>query len=629
MIAQRTQAAEFRERLGAVLADTDPTGRLRGLAGLAHWELGHVETIQLDRALRQVAAEGWSDMPRARLALLSSCTADHLLPAIRVAGLRSGVLIELYAGPYGQYRQEVLDPNSGLHRFRPDMVVFALSAHEAIAGVPLTATATQAQAALQEFLDALRTLWHRTREVLGATVIQQSFLDTAEPLFGSYDRLLPGAPACLVSRLNDRLAEAAAEDGVLLLDIARASARDGLHAWFDVGYWLSAKMEIAPQAAPRYGAMLARLVAAQRGRSKKCLVLDLDNTLWGGVLGDDGVEGLVLGEGSPAGEAHLALQRYAKRLGQCGVILAVCSKNDPVLAEAAFREHPEMILRMEDIAAFIVNWDDKAANLRRIAAQLNIGLDSMVFVDDNPAERLRVRESLPMVAVPELPADPAGYVGSIAEAGYFESAGLTEADRERTATYAANARREAMREMAQTLEDFLRGLEMSVSAGRVSAVDLPRVTQLVNKTNQFNPTTRRYTQEEIAQICADPASLVLQFRLVDRFGDNGLVSAMLLRPAEGESDVLEIECWVMSCRVFGRQLEVEAMNIAVEHARDRGIRAFTAAYQPTAKNGIVSRLYEELGFAPMGPAAADGHRRWRLNLASWSPRTTFIARRMT
>ena len=276
-------------------------------------------------------------------------------------------MIEVHSGAYGQYRQDLLDPTSALHRFKPQAVLFSLSAREAIAGVPLTATAAEVDGAIGRFIAELRSLWRKAREIGGAAVIQQTFIDVSEPLFGGYDRMVPGAPGAVVARLNDRLGEAAVQDGALLLDVARASQRDGIEAWFDVGRWLQGKLEIAPQAAPFYGDLAARILAAQRGLSKKCLVLDLDNTLWGGVIGDDGLDGIVLGEGSAAGEAHLALQRYAKQLKERGIILAVCSKNDAKIAEAAFRDHPEMVLRLEDIAAFQANWDDKAQNLKAIA----------------------------------------------------------------------------------------------------------------------------------------------------------------------------------------------------------------------------------------------------------------------
>ena len=604
--------------------------RLEKLAALAQHRLGFLETIQLDRALGAAPADstpqqGFSSVC---LAILASSTVDHLVPAIRVAGLRRRLLIDTHVGPYGQYRQQLLDPDSALYRLRPDILLLSLTAREAIAAVPVTATAAEADAAIGRSIDELRVLWRKAREALHATVIQQTFLNVADPLFGSYDRLVAATPERLISRLNERLSQAAAEEGVLLLDIARASERDGLRAWFDVTRWLQGKLEIAPEVAPLYGDLLARVVVAQRGLSKKCLVLDLDNTLWGGVIGDDGPEGIVLGEGSGTGEAHLALQRYAKQLRDRGVILAVCSKNDPAVAKAVFREHPDMVLRLPDIAAFVANWEDKAVNLRQIAEQLNIGIDSLVFVDDNPTERARIRQSLPAVAVPELPADVALYVRCLADAGYFEAVAFTTDDSRRGEQYAANASREAFLESSQSMDDFLRGLEMSVIFGPFETVELARVAQLIGKTNQFNLTTRRHSLQDVERFVATDRCLTLQFRLVDRFGDNGLVSAMIMRPDPQAPDLLEIDTWVMSCRVFGRQLESEAMNIAVEAARLMGVRAFHADYIPTPKNAVVRELYGTLGFrlsqeAPPYPGAT----RWFLELSDYVPHPTHIVRR--
>ena len=617
-------ASDFRGDLSAALGEARPAEGLERLAALAGHRLGFLETVQLDRALARLGPKEAAGFAPVRFAIVASSTVDHLAPAIRVAGLRRRLRIEVHNGSFGQYRQELLDAGSALHRFKPQAVLFSLSARETIAGISLAATAAEADGAIGRFIAELRSLWRRAREI-GAAVIQQTFLDVTEPLFGGHDRMVPGAPGAVVARLNDRLAEAAAEDGACRIDVARASARDGIDAWFDVGRWLQGKLEIAPQAAPFYGELAARVLAAMRGLSKKCLALDLDNTLWGGVIGDDGLDGIVLGEGSAAGEAHLALQRYARQLKERGVILAVCSKNDARIAEAAFRDHPEMVLRRGDIAAFQANWDDKAQNLKVIAARLNIGLDSLVFVDDNPIERARVRQALPMVAVPEMPEDPAHYVRCLADAGYFEAVAFTADDRNRAGQYAANAEREALLGAAESMDEFLRGLKMTAIHGPFTAVDHARVVQLINKTNQFNTTTRRYGGEEITRIMDDPDSLTLQFRLLDRVGDNGLVSTMILRPAAGDGRTLEIENWVMSCRVFGRELEFEAMNIAVEAARERGVRALIADYIPTPKNDVISKLYPSLGFAQVdGPAPASGARRFRLDLAGYVPRKTHI-----
>jgi FkbH-like protein len=620
-------APDFRGDLSTALDSTEPVDCLENLAALAAYRLGFLQTVQLDRACGRLDLKQAPGFLPMRLAVLASSTVDHLLPAIRVAGLRRRLLIDVQSGGYGQYRQDLLDPTSALHQFAPQAVLFSLTAKEAISAIPLTATVAEVEETIAGLIEELRSFWRKAREICSGVILQQTFLDVTEPLFGSYDRFVPGAPSRIAARLNDRLCEAAGQDGILLLDVARASERDGIAAWFDAGRWLQGKLEIAPQAAPVYGDMVARILAAQRGLSKKCLVLDLDNTLWGGVIGDDGIEGIVLGEGSAAGEAHLALQHYAKQLKERGVILAVCSKNEAAIAEAVFHDHPEMLLRRSDIAAFLANWDDKTENLKAIATRLNIGIDSLVFVDDNPVERARVRQSLPMVAVPELPEDAAQYVHCLADAGYFEAVSFTLEDRDRAQQYAENAERDALLESAQSMDEFLRGLKMSVRFGPFTAVDQPRVVQLINKTNQFNTTTRRYTSEEIACITELPEALTLQFRLFDRIGDNGLVSTMILRPTHDHQDVLEIENWVMSCRVFGRQLEFEAMNIVVEAARQRGARALVADYIATAKNNVISALYPSLGFVAVNQTAPpSGATRWFLDLADYTMRDTHIVR---
>ncbi len=607
---------DFRGRLAAA------GGRLEALAALGRTRLSFLETLQLDAALARAPEDRDSGLEPVRLALLASGTVDHLLPGIRVGGLRHGLRIAAHAGGYGQYRQELLDPG-GLAAFRPDAVLLALAARDFLGAVPLAAPAAAADAAVAAAVADLRALWARARG-LGALVVQQTFLDLEPPLFGGLDAGVPGAPARLVQRLNAAVAEAAVAEGVLLLDLARVAARDGLDAWHDPGRWLQAKMEITPQAGPLYGELVARLLAAARGKSRKVLVLDLDNTLWGGVIGDDGLAGIVLGQGSGVGEAHLGLQAYAKRLNERGIVLAVCSKNEPAIAEAAF-DHPEMLLKRADFAAFVANWTDKATNLRAIARALNLGLDSLVFVDDNPVEREQVRSALPEVAVPELPPDPATYVRTLAEAGYFEAVAFTAEDRDRAGQYAANLERESLAAAAGDMEAFLGALAMTVEAGPVTALNLARVTQLINKTNQFNTTTLRRTEAEVAALADDPRALTLQFRLLDKFGDNGIVSVMLLEPAGDEGDeggdALELVNWVMSCRVFGRQLEEEALNILAETARARGVSEIRARLVPTEKNGVIADLFPRLGFAPAGEG------RWTLSLAAHDARATRIRRK--
>ena len=625
----------FKSDLNSARAIARPTEKIAALALLSGCRLSFIETIQLDRVLAETLAGADAGIDVVRLAMIGGPTLDHLLPPLRVAALRHGLPLQVTVSGYGQHRQALLDPASPLLAADPQIVLLSLTVRDLIAPLPLTASIEEVDAVLSTAVDDLRYLWRHAAGSQGRAVIQQTLLDTSPPLFGSLDRNVAAAPSRFVADLNRRIAAAAVTDGVLLLDVAQAAVREGLHFWHDSARWLLAKQEIANAAAPHYAELLASLLAALRGLSRKCLVLDLDNTLWGGVVGDDGLDGLVLGEGSAAGEAFLGVQRYAKSLLARGIVLAVCSKNDQATAEAVFDQHPEMLLRREDIAVFVANWDDKAANLRHIAKRLNLGLDSLVFVDDNPAERARVRQDLPMVAVPELPDDPAGYVGLLADAsGYFESIAFTDADQDRGRQYTVSAQRDSLLESTGSMDDFLRSLNMRVAAGPFAASDLARITQLFNKTNQFNITTRRYTAAEITQTANAADVLHLQFRLEDKFGDNGLVSAMILRPLpasdEGGPATLMLENWIMSCRVFGRELEHEALNIAVEAARSRGIQEIHATFMPTAKNGVVADLFTRLGFAQIAhdttknaePLSAATQ--WRLDVASHTGRPTHI-----
>jgi FkbH-like protein len=308
-----------------------------------------------------------------------------------------------------------------------------------------------------------------------------------------------------------------------------------------------------------------------------------------------------------------------------GVILAVCSKNEVGVAAEVFHKHPEMVLQYSDFAVFMANWNDKAENLNEIARQLNIGLDSLVFVDDNPVERARVRQALAEVAVPELPDDPGGYARCLADAGYFESVSFTADDQRRHEQYAANAVRESLRSSSTDLESFLKGLEMTVEVGAFAQVDLTRIAQLINKTNQFNPTTRRYTLDQVTEFAGTPGNITLQFRLRDRFGDNGLVSAMIIVPDPELSEGMLIDTWVMSCRVFGRQLEFEAMN--VERAMRAGIRQLRAEYIPTSRNMPVAGLFPQLGFLPQpGTVSSNGKSHWVLKMQEYVTTRTHMTR---
>jgi FkbH-like protein len=612
----------------------DWRARLRGLTSgpgsvwenavaLAGARINFVLTNALDETLRRSLSgppDGLATKP-VRLAVLGSSTLTHLLPAIRVAGLRRSIWIDTYENDYGQYWQELSDPGSALHEFRPTAVLLALDAHELTAGVTAAMDRDAVEAALAEITERIRASWRLARETLGCPVLHQAALPVHLPLLGNNEHRLAGSRAALVSRLNARVRSMAEEESVDILAIDDRATADGLRAWYDPGLWHRAKQEVSHSAAPMYGDLVGRWVAARQGRSFKCLVLDLDNTVWGGVIGDDGMEGIELGQGSPLGEAYVAFQDYARELGRRGVILAVCSKNDEANALEPFEKHPEMVLRRGDIASFVANWSDKAANIRAIAEELNIGLESLVFIDDNPFERNLVRQELPMVAVPEVSDDPTAYPVALADAGYFESLAVTDEDRARTNQYHGNKARDALKASATDLPAYLRGLEMELIAKPFDRVGLQRIVQLINKSNQFNLTTRRYTDEDVIAVMADPDAFGLQLRLLDRFGDNGVI-AIIIGRLQPNKDLL-IDTWLMSCRVLGRQVEPTTLNLIARRAATLGARRLVGEYIPTKKNGMVKDHYAKLGFTVMETELAGGSRTV-LDLAGYTPAETFI-----
>ena len=591
---------------------------------LAQYRISALQTMQLDRRCARAfptAAPGGGASPT-RLAVLASSTVEHLLPALRVAGLRRAIPLETYTPDYGQYAQELLNAGSGLHGFRPNVVLFALDAHHLLGGISLPSTADEVTRALVRQVDRLALQWRAAREAFGAQIIQNVPLPVFLPLLGNNEHRLPGSRAGAWRQLAAMLRARADTDGVDLVALDDRVSQDGLIAWHDPALWHRAKQEIHPQAAPLYGDLVGRLIAAAQGQSRKCLVLDLDNTLWGGVIGDDGLAGIKLGQGSARGEAHLAFQHYARDLGRRGIILAVCSKNDEANALDPFLNHPEMALRREDIACFVANWTDKAANLRHIAQRLNIGLDSLVFADDNPAERAVVRRELPMVAVPELPEDPTFYAATIADAGYFEAVRITAEDRDRAGLYRQNAARDEALTSATDMDGYLRSLEMRAIWGRFDATNLPRIVQLINKTNQFNLTTQRTTDAAIQTAIDDPSALTLQIRLLDQFGDNGII-AIVAGAADPATTTIRLHTWLMSCRVLGRGMELETLNLVVAQAKQLGASELIGEYRPTAKNGMVRNHYERLGFTRV-EERADGTTTWSLDLSIFVPRPTFI-----
>jgi FkbH-like protein len=613
------EKSDWDKSLDGLKEIADPPELWPALVRMANFQLDFVQTGKLDRHLQRRLGTGQcvpSSAKPIKLALLGSSTLKHLIPGIRVGALRRDLWAEVYEGSYGMYQQELMDPSSELHQFKPTVLCLALDAYH------LTASG---KAELPATIGRLRNCWRIAKESFGCTVIQQTALPIFPRLLGNNEHRFSDSLYTIAQNLNAELRHAADEDGVHLLSVDQYAADcGGLPEWHDSGLWHAAKQEIHPRVSHLYGDLLGRLLAAICGRSYKCLVLDLDNTLWGGVIGDDGLQGIVLGQGSASGEAYVAFQRYALNLARRGVILAVCSKNDEANALAPFESHPDMVLRRADIACFIANWDDKASNLRRIAHALNVGIDSLVLADDSPFERNLVRQELPMVGVPELPADPSGFISCLDSAGYFEALSVTEEDLQRGGQYRKNVEREILRESSSDMAGYLRNLEMELIWKSFDEVGLNRIVQLINKTNQFNLTTKRYSEADVRKFMNDFEVLTLQLRLVDRFGDNGIIALLIGRLTPEHN--LSMDTWLMSCRVLGRQVEETCLNILAERARFMGARNILGEYRPTAKNGMVKELFGRLGFT-LVETDAEGNSTWLLDLNIHRPKETSIGTR--
>jgi FkbH-like protein len=609
----------FRDRLralqGEIAGGVRPNfyERLVTLAATALSEAELTQLAGMSRCIRDSKSRV-DELSAIRLGIMGDGTLSLLGPPIVGSGFRHGLLIDVREGHYNSAVQEAADRSSHMHAAELD---FALVAGDARAlGLDRAATSEgEAEAKIDAASSRLRMIVEGLRPSVKSAILIQTVPPPLDPSFGSFDRVYAGSPFAMIETLNRRIADWAGEGRVTLVDIARLATAVGLENWHEPGHWHASKLAFSPRLIAIYADVVARTIAAVVGKSKKCLVLDLDNTLWGGVIGDDGLAGIRLGQGSSAGEAFLAIQTMALDLRSRGVILAVCSKNEEDVARLPFREHPDMLLREDHIAVFQANWIDKAANLRAIADTLNIGVDALVFLDDNPAERMQVRAALPLVGAPELPADPALYPRAIAAAGYFEAVGFSKEDRLRAEYYQANAQRAHALSSNGDLGEYLASLDMVCVIGRVGPISRSRVAQLINKSNQYNLTTRRYSEAEVEMAGSDPSRHAIQIRLSDRFGDNGIISVII---ANKIGEAWTIDTWLMSCRVLGRRVQEAALAHLAAAAASEGAKRLIGRYIPSARNRMVSSHYQSLGFALID-TATDGATEWRLDLEDYQP----------
>jgi FkbH-like protein len=556
------------------------------------------------RLLARLEREGKPAARRAcRLAMVGNATFGLLAPVLRVTAFAAGIDLTLYAGSYGQQAQEILDPDSPLRAFAPEVVLLATDWRS----LGLSEETSNPDAAVAEALAGLRALWRQCRERWGAFVIQHNFEVPETTPYGRLSAAAAGGRARVLQRINLALEEAVAEEpGVTILSLEQAAAAWGKRRWSRAAEWQIARQYPAAGALPELARRQVALLRAVLGLSAKVLVLDLDGVLWGGVVGEDGVRGITLGNSGP-GEAYVEFQRYVQALGRRGVLLAACSKNNAADARAPFLSHSECVLALDDFAAFEANWEPKDANLRRVAAALNVGLDSLVFVDDSPVERAWVRRRLPEVEVVPLPSDPSEFVAALDRGRHFEALLLTEEDRQRSQSLRANAAREAARGASGTLEEFLTSLKMAIELHPFREEDLPRIVQLIQKTNQFNLTVRRHGEAEVRRLAEASGNYTQTLRLRDRFGDSGLVGVMIAARSDG---ALWLDTWLLSCRVLGRRVPEAAFAALCRYAQATGCRMLVGEYRPTARNASMAGLFEQMGFTCF-ETASDGVRRFR------------------
>lgn len=571
---------------------------------------GGVRTWRFLAKLAMDASADHTGLKPLRVALLSSFSIEFAQDALQAFGLANGLRIEVYRAGFGAFRQEILDPGSGLYAFAPDVVILAVDGADwvpaAYADYDLQASGFDTH--VSAFAAEVKALCEALRARSPARLILHGFAPPHWPALGVLDARHAGGQKRFVAALNDALRETAdAVSETHLLDYEALLARHGAEHWNDHRMRLYARAPIAQPMLGHLAAEYMRFLRAFTGMNRKCVVVDLDNTLWGGVIGEDGLAGIKLGTEYP-GSAFVEFQRALLTLQRRGILLAIASKNNPADVEQVFAEHRGMLLRKAHFAQMQIHWEPKSASLERIAARLNIGLEHIVFVDDNPTECAQVRRALPMVTVIQLPTRPEEYVRALMQDGWFDAVSATAEDARRGALYQQRAQAEEMRAAAGNLEDFYRDLDMEIDIAPVHPQTLPRTAQLTQKTNQLNLTTRRYSESQVAQRIEDPRWHVLTVSVRDRFGDNGIVGVMMARE---EADSLDVDTLLLSCRVIGRTVETAMLAHLCEIAARAGLSAVTACLIPTEKNHPVRGMLPEHGFQRVHEET-DGTTHWRL-----------------
>jgi FkbH-like protein len=559
--------------------------------------------------------------PVIRLALIGDTATQLLATAICGMGADRGFRIDLFEADYNQVEQQLLNPASELYQFNGDYIVIFQSTHKLAEQHSLLTAKKKAELA-DDRLSFVTTICE-TPQLKDKKIIYFNYPEIDDSVFGNYNSKVISSLSYQVHKLNYELMNLSQKySNLYLCDIDSLQSKYGRTMMFAPNIYINTEMVLSIDALPYVASRVMDIIFAIKGQIKKCLILDLDNTLWGGIIGDDGLEGIQLGHGLGIGKAFTEFQMWIKKLKQRGIIICVASKNNEETAKEPFEKHPDMVLRLDDIAVFMANWESKVNNIRAIQKVLNIGFDSMVFLDDNPFERNVVRENIPGITVPELPTDPAEYLEYLYELNLFETASYSDADKDRTKQYQVEAQRVSFAKIFTNEADYLKSLDMVSSVSGFTAFNIPRVAQLSQRSNQFNLRTIRYTEADIASMAEDPNVIDLSFTLKDKFGDNGLIAVVIMK--ERDKETLFVDTWFMSCRVLKRGMELFILNTMVEQARSAGYKQIIGEYLPTAKNKIVENHYPSLGFSKVGSAVSA---QYELDIESYQTKECYIKKR--
>jgi FkbH-like protein len=567
--------------------------------------------------LKKNLKKDFSNLKHIKLAILGDSAIQFLNQAIQGLGFDEGFNLEIWEADFNQIERQVFDSSSELYEFNPEIVIIFQSSHKLLGKYNKIKPEQHLQFASNE-LESINNVYSNLTRNLNAKVIYYNYTEIDDAVFGNYANKTVSSFLFQMRKLNyDLMVLASETPNLFLCDLSSIQNLVGKSNFFQTSVYINTEMVLSLEVLPKVATKTLDLIKAINGIFKKCVILDLDNTTWGGIIGDDGLENIQIGS-LGIGKAFSEFQYWIKKLKNRGVIVAVCSKNTESVAKEPFEKHPDMVLHLEDISVFIANWENKADNIRQIQSILNIGFDSMVFLDDNPFERNIVRENIPEICVPELPEDPADYLEYLYPLNLFETVSFSNEDLERTKLYQIEAQRVTIQQKFTNEDDYLQSLNMLSLVESFDKFNIPRVAQLSQRSNQFNLRTIRYTDADIEKLIMTEDCFTFAFTLEDKFGDNGLICVVILK--HFNKSTLFIDSWLMSCRVLKRGMENFVLNTISSFANEKGYAYLKGEYIPTAKNEMVKDHYLNLGFEQDDTA-------WNLNVENYTVRKTFITRK--